>query len=221
MHVLPLNIVKHHIQLLVDHENEDFCDINWKKVDERLGSFPWTPEHKAGRIPKAISRRFNYWKAEELNLFVFPAAEICLSGMLVSNHYHLLVCLCRIVEFTGNHSINGWTEEEAKTFHEMCLRYGTLIEETDGVNKCVITLHSILYFYEDIQRFGSLDNYSCWTEERAVHNYINKSNNCKNIEVTFALSELRQELLKIRRITQQTTQPSANKISSEQVYIVN
>lgn len=75
MHVLPLNIVKHHIQLLVDHENEDFCDINWKKVDERLESFPWTPEHKAGRIPKAISRRFNYWKAEELNLFVFPAAE--------------------------------------------------------------------------------------------------------------------------------------------------
>ena len=59
-------------------------------------------------------------------------------------------------------------------------------------------LHSLLHFYKDIQRFGPMDNYSCWTEERAVHSYIKKSNNHKNIEVTFAHSEAHREFIKFR-----------------------
>jgi hypothetical protein len=217
MHVVSLNVVKHHIQTLLDDKNGDFSDIDWQEVDKRLNNFPWTHEHKTGRLPKAISQRFQFWKAEELSRFAFPAAEVCLFGMLSSSHDHMLVCLSRIVEYVVNHAKNGWTFDTANTFHEMCLRYGSLIEETHGLNKCVITLHSLLHFYEDIQLFSSMDNYSCWTEERAVHHFIRKSNNHKNIEVTFALSEARRELLKIRKVNQESTQPSANKCSSDKV----
>ena len=47
-----------------------------------------------------------------------------------------------------------------------------------------------------------MDNYSCWTEERAVRRYILASNNHKNIEITFALSEARREFLKLRESKQ-------------------
>ena len=68
--------------------------------------------------------------------------------------------------------------------------------------KTVITLHNLLHFKDDIARFSSLDNYSCWTEERAVRRYIVASNNHKNIEITFFLSEGRREFLKLRQLNQ-------------------
>ena len=200
MHVIPLNVIKHHLQLLLDREIHDFDGIDWAEVDAQLTAFPWTCEHRKGRLPKEISQRFGFWKAEELSRFAFPAAEVCLSGFLNNPHQEILQCLCRIAEFVVNHERNGWSSLEAQTFHEMCLRYGCLIEETYGLSKCVITLHSLLHFYEDIQRFSSMDNYSCWTEERAVHSYINKSNNHKNIEVSFAYSEARREFIKFKDI---------------------
>lgn len=41
-------------------------------------------------------------------------------------------------------------------------------------------------------------DYSCWVKERAVKRYIRQSNNHKNIEVTFAATEIRREVLKAR-----------------------
>lgn len=80
--------------------------------------------------------------------------------------------------------------------------YIVLVEEAYGVESCVITLHNLLHFKDDITRFSSVDNYSCWTEERAVRRYILTSNNHKNIEITFALSEARREFLKLRESKQ-------------------
>lgn len=200
MHEIPLNVVKHHLQFFLDNDSQEFDGINWAEVDSQLNAFPWTHEHRKGRIPKGISQRFGYWKAEELSRFGFPAAEVCLSGFLHNPHQEILQCLTRITEFVVNHERNGCSCVEAQTFHEMCLRYGCLLEETYGLRRCVITLHSLLHFYEDIQRFGPMDNYSCWTEERAVHSYIKKSNNHKNIEVTFAYSEARREFIKFKDI---------------------
>lgn len=84
----------------------------------------------------------------------------------------------------------------------MCVRYAVLEEESLGVENCVITLHNLLHFKDDIAHFSSLDNYSCWTEEWAVRRYILASNNHKNIEITFALSEARREFLKLRELNQ-------------------
>ena len=196
MHGLPLNVVKRQIQCLLESGNED---LNWQVVDERLKSFPWTHEHRTGRLPSGITKRFGYWKAEDFNHFAFPAMEACLGDMLQNDPEarEILCCLARIIEFFSNHARNGWSEADACTFHEMCVRYALLVEESHGVESCVITLHNLLHFKDDIARFSSMDNYSCWTEERAVRRYILASNNHKNIEITFALSEARREFLKL------------------------
>ena len=49
---------------------------------------------------------------------------------------------------------------------------------------------------DDIHCFSSPDNYWCFTFERAVHGYIERSSNQKNLELTFAKAENRKELLK-------------------------
>ena len=49
---------------------------------------------------------------------------------------------------------------------------------------------------DDIRRFSSPDNYWCFTFERAVHGYVERSSNQKNLELTFAKAESRKELLK-------------------------
>lgn len=107
-------------------------------------------------------------------------------------------CVARIEEYLQNHSRSGWTKADADTFHQAALRYAVLVEEAYGPQRCVITLHNLQHFREDIERFSGLDNYSCWVKERAVKRYIRQSNNHKNIEVTFAATEMRREVLKAR-----------------------
>lgn len=201
MHGLPLNVVKRQIQNLLGSGVEE---LNWQLVDERLNKFPWTHEHRTGRLPKGISTRFGYWKAEDIDHFAFPAMEACLGDMLQNDPetQEIICCLARIIEFQSNHARNGWSHADGCTFHEMCVRYAVLVEEAYGVENCVITLHNLLHFIDDITRFISVDNYSCWTEERAVRRYILTSNNHKNIEITFALSEARREFLKQRESKQ-------------------
>lgn len=109
----------------------------------------------------------------------------------------MMTCLARIVEFLENHARHGWTEGDANTFFDICARYAIFVEETYGITSCTISLHNLLHLEEDICNFSGLDNYSCWTKERAVKRYIRQSNNHKNIEATFAHSEARRELLKL------------------------
>lgn len=206
MHGVPLNVVKRQIQCLLGGDHED---INWQEVDQRLERFPWTHEHRTGRLPSGVMSRFGYWKAEDFNHFAFPAMEPCLADMLENDPgtCEVISCLARLVEFLSNHARNGWSQADATTFHEMCVRYSVLVEEAHGIQNCVITLHNLLHLKDDITRFSSVDNYSCWTEERAVRWYILASNNHKNIEITFALSEARREFLKIRESNQQDVNP--------------
>lgn len=138
--------------------------------------------------------------AEEFSKFAFPASEVVFDGLLTTiSIKEQWSCLARIVEFIQNHARNGWTEEDAQTFHEMAIRYGVLLEERRGTAACPIILHNLLHFKDDIRNFSGLDNYSCWTKERAVKRYVMQSSNCKNIECTFAGSESRRESLKVKR----------------------
>ena len=138
--------------------------------------------------------------AEEFSKFAFPASEVVFEGLLTTTSVkEQWSCLARIVEFIQNHVRNGWTEDDAQTFHEMAVRYGALLEENRGPSACPIILHNLLHFKDDIKNFSGLDNYSCWTKERAVKRYINQSSNCKNIECTFASSESRRESLKVMK----------------------
>jgi len=83
-------------------------------------------------------------------------------------------------------------------FHEMPLRYAVLLEERRDPTACVITVHNLVHFKDDIKRFSGLENYSCWTKERAVRRYVRQCSNCKNIECTFASTESRCEFIKMR-----------------------
>lgn len=49
---------------------------------------------------------------------------------------------------------------------------------------------------DDIRHFSSPNNYWCFTFEHAVHGYIERSSNQKNLELIFAKAESRKELLK-------------------------
>lgn len=71
-----------------------------------------------------------------------------------------------------------------------------MTEEVEGFSDCTITLHNLTHLPDDIHRFSSPDNYWCFVFERAVHKYVEKSSNHKNLEATFAKSESRREMLK-------------------------
>lgn len=77
---IPLNVVQQQIRLESDDKN-----LNWQVVDEQLQTFPWTHEHRTGRLPSGLTKRFGHWEAEDFNHFAFPAMESCLGGMLQNN----------------------------------------------------------------------------------------------------------------------------------------
>ncbi len=141
---------------------------------------------------------FFKYSAEEFSKFAFPVSEVVFRGLLPAKEKEEWACIARLEEFIQNHARNGWSEEDAQTFHEMALRYAVLLEERRGPTACVMILHNLLHFKDDIRKFSGLDNYSCWTKERAVRRYVKQSSNCKNIECTFAASESRREFIKMK-----------------------
>ena len=151
-------------------------------------------EMNDGRIPEGISHKIGYWKAEDYQKFTFPASEIVLGGMLPENHVWVVVV--RIVELVFSCGRNGWTQDTLELLENLIWRHNILTEEVEGLQSCVISMHNFIHMPDDIPRFSSPDNYWCFTFERAVHGYIERSSNQKNLELTFAKAESRKELLK-------------------------
>lgn len=75
-------------------------------------------------------------------------------------------------------------------------RINVKIEETQGLDMCTISVHNLLHVHEDILNFSATDNYWCAVFERAVKDYVKRSNNCKGVEGTYAKAEARREYLK-------------------------
>ena len=137
-----------------------------------------------------------FWKAEEYQKFTFPASEYVLGGILPEDNYHTWVLMVRIIELVFSCCRCGWTAMSLELLKRLIWRHNILTEETEGFTNCTITLHNLMHLPEDIHRLSSPDNYWCFVFERAVHKYLVQSSNNKNLELTFAKSECRREMLK-------------------------
>lgn len=84
-------------------------------------------------------------------------------------------------------------------FERLSWRYCILMEEHYGTQACVINLHNLIHFHEDISRFSAPDNYWCTQFERAVSRYVRQSSNKKYLEKTFARKESQREFLKFQQ----------------------
>lgn len=91
---------------------------------------------------------------------------------------------------------------EVELLERFIWRHNILTEEVQGGKYCTISLHNLIHMVDDIKRFSSPDNYWCYTFERAVHNYVEKSSNKKHLELTFTRSECRREVLKFLSTTE-------------------
>ena len=137
-----------------------------------------------------------FWKAEEYLKFTYPASEYILGAVLPEQHYNTWILMVRIVELVFGCCRNGWTPELVELLKQLIWRHNILTEEVEGLANCTISLHNLTHLPDDIVRHSSPDNYWCFVFERAVHRYVEKSSNNKNLEYTFAKAECRRELLK-------------------------
>jgi len=174
-------------------------------VDNIISMFKINPiymsyvELKDGRVPEGITRRMGYWKAEEYQKFTFPASEYVLGGALPEQNYHTLILMVTIVELVFSCCRTGWSPESLQLLNKLIWRHNALTEEVEGLKNCTITLHNLIHLPDDIQRHSSPDNFWCFVFERAVHKYLEKSSNNKNLKLTFAKAESWQEKLKFHR----------------------
>ena len=161
-------------------------------------------ELKGGRVPEGVTHRLGHWKAEDLQKFIYPVSEYVLDGLLPEEHYLVWITLVRITELVYNVGRKGFIPVDIEILRKLIARHNILTEETEGLKSCVITLHNLIHLPEDVQRFGSPDNFWCYTFERAVKGYTQRSSNAKNLEYTFARGECRKEFLRFRFIDEES-----------------
>lgn len=194
-HTIPLNLCKNQVQRLLELE---LLDKSY--LDEQIKNFPWTTELKTGRLPVAVGRDgkgLGFWKAEGFQKFAYPMLECILEGKLQNvNELEILCSVARFTELHFNSGRDGWNEDMIKMHKVLAKRINVKVEETQGLDMCTISLHNLLHVDEDIQNFSATDNYWCAVFERAVKDYVKRSNNCKGVEGTFAKAEARREFLK-------------------------
>ena len=90
---------------------------------------------------------------------------------------------------------NGWTKELIDPHEKIAWRLNNKVEVQE-LEMCAISLHNLLHILKGIQNFSASDNIRCAVFERAVKEFVKKSHNGKNIEVTFAYLEAIKEYLK-------------------------
>ena len=61
-----------------------------------------------------------------------------------------------MVEFVFNAGRDGWTDDMIQKFQRLSWRYCILMEEHFGTQACMINLHNLIHFHEDISRFSPL-----------------------------------------------------------------
>ena len=191
MHNLPMNPVKKHLRRLLESGN-----VNKDVIESRLSSFPWTTEMRASRYPSGVTSRLGYWKAEDYQKFTFPASEVILSDQMPADEMQCWQLLVQMTQMVFNVCrTHGWQDKDIELFRNVAWRHNILVEETFGLEACVITEHNLIHVADDISRFSSPDNYWVFDLERAVKRYVNQSTNHRNIEKTYSDNEARREVL--------------------------
>ena len=207
MHNLPMNPVKKHLRRLLDSGN-----VNKDVIESRLSSFPWTTEMKGSRYPSGLTSRLGYWKAEDYQKFAFPASEVILSDQMPSSEFNNFCwkMLVQMVQMVFNVCCtHGWKEKDIELFRNLAWRHNIMVEETFGLDACVITEHNLIHVADDISRFSSPDNYWVFDLERAVKRYVNQTTNHRNIEKTYSDNETRREVLQNLEIVRNRDKTSA------------
>ena len=134
-----------------------------------------------------------------MHKFAFPASECMLGGLLRDEEYHIWILVARLTELIFGAGRDGWTQEMLDLARNLILRHNILVEETQGLKSCHVTLHNLVHIVDDTERFSSPDNFWCFQNERAVITYVERSTNKKNIECTYAKAEAIREFLKFFR----------------------
>ena len=93
-------------------------------------------------------------------------------------------------------------------FTKLAKRHLVLTEERQGLQQCHVTLHNLIHLPEDVERFGSPDNYWCFSFERAVKRFVRHKTNFKNIELSYAKAECRREFHKVQQHMSTSIQPT-------------
>ena len=102
----------------------------------------------------------------------------------------------KLLKLHFNSGRDGWDDQMIEMHKVLAKRINVKIEETQGLDMCTISVQNLLHGHEDILNFPATDNYWCAVFERAVKDYVKRSNNCKGVEGTYAKAEARREYLK-------------------------
>lgn len=152
-------------------------------------------EMREGHVPVNARKRLGYWTSDEFRKFAI-VADCVLQGLVPDREYDIWYLVARMTELVFSTGRDCWTDNDIELFTRLAKRYAIVVEETLGVNQCVVTSHNISHLPEDIRRFSAPDNFWCFVFERAVKRYVQQPSNNKNIEATFARAEERRELRK-------------------------
>ena len=124
-------------------------------------------------IPSEFSRKTRslkdlaYWKATELRLFLLYVGPLVLEGFLSEerlDHFMLLhVAISILVDPYLCNSLAGYAKE---LLHKFLKVFRTLYPSSP----IVYNLHSLSHLVDDVLRYGSLDNFSCFGFE----SYLNQ-----------------------------------------------
>ena len=124
-----------------------------------------------------------------------------MSGLLSKDECKVWAAVPSLVEFVFNAGRDGWTNDMIQKFEHLSWRYCILMEEHYGTQACVINLHNLSHFHEDISRFSAPDNYWCTQFERAVSRYVQQSSNRKHLEKNICKERVSKRIPEVSTIS--------------------
>lgn len=161
MHLCDLGVTKKCIQLLID---KTVSNVKVQEISRLLEEVikPNTPI-EFERTCRSLDE-IALWKATEFRQYLLYSSIVLLKDTVDGNvYYHWLLLFCGMRLLSSTWSVQNSVTAN-RLFEEFVKHYPAIY----GFLNVVYNVHGLLHLAEDVQRYGSLDSYSCYKFENFI-----------------------------------------------------
>lgn len=174
MHLVCLVIVKRLLQLWIrERRNIRLSSENVKSVSLHLIKIKSCIPVEFARKPRELDD-IDKWKATEFRQFLLYTGFIVMKSVLSSICYNHFLSLCVAIRILTDEQLcvifNAYANSLLLYFVS---NYGKIY----GEEYMSYNVHNLLHLSNDVQNFGSLDNFSCFKYENHMQKIKNKLHN--------------------------------------------
>lgn len=196
MHLVCLGVMKKLLHFWVRKLQFKMVTESIQDVSSALVHLTNYLPHEFSRLPRSLDV-IEHWKATEYREFLLYTGPVVLKKKLPTLYYQHFMCLSIAIRILCSETLHSKYLNYARS---LLIYFVTQYKEIYGKEYITHNVHNLIHLADDVEQFGSLDNFSAFRFENYLHTIKLNLEHCRN-----PLKQITNNILKQRKYLIKTT----------------